>query len=163
VPHVSVRRAPRPDPDRPYDRAALREILRVIPGGKSVGKVRDPRTLTETRDVVSPSDPEVVFTIKKASNREDVERSNLFARVEYVQSADDGELITRREFPMGDLQVMTIKLCLAKWTIEDAQGRAVPINEQTLLDYITPEERVALYEAIIDLNPIWSNRAEAKS
>ena len=160
---MPTRRAKRPDPASPYDRATLRAILRVIPGGKKVGKLRDPKSLTETRDIVSPSDPEVVFTIKRATNREDVERSNLFARVEYVQSADDGELVTRREFPMGDLQIMTIKLCLQRWSIEDANGRVVPINEQTLLDYITPEERVFLYEQILELNPIWSNRTEAKS
>lgn len=159
-----MRRLATPDKSKPYSRATLKQNLWVIPGGKiTVGKVRDAKTLTETKELVSPNDPEVIFTIKKATNREDVERSNMFARVEYVQSADDGELITRREFPMGDLQVQTIKLCLVKWNLEDSKGQIIPVSENAILDCITPDERVFLYEQILDLNPIWTNRAEAKS
>lgn len=151
------------DPQHPYTRAYLKSILRLLPGGKiTVGRDRNPSTLTETKTVVSEVDPETEFTIKKASNREDVQRTNLFAKVEYVTDDEDGTIITRRDFPVGDLQLETIQLCLIKWNIEDG-GRAVPITRQTMLDYLRPEERVQLYQEVLDFNPIWNNREQAKS
>lgn len=127
-----------------------------------MGKDRNPRALTATKELTSPYDAEVHFKIKKADNRADVERANLFAKIDYVQPDESGEVITRREIPMGDLQIRTILLCLVEWDIID-NGRPVPINFQTLLDYLLPEERVWLYNEILDFNPIWSNREATKS
>jgi hypothetical protein len=157
-----VKKWPKPNPLDPYDKKTLKKILKVIPGGKLMGIQRNPRSLAPTKEVVSPysfpegSDQFVTFTIKKATNREDVERSNLFARVEYVQNDEvEGEMITRREFPVGDLQIRTILLVLVGWDIED-DGKKVLITQQTILDYLLPEERQWLFEQVIEFNPIWA-------
>lgn len=151
-----------PDPEHPYDRATLRQILRVLPGGKSVGKVRDLDTLPLTKTVSPEDDPETTFTIRRADNRIDVSRANMFSRVRYIPQDESEGYITERDFPMGDMQIATIKLCLVSWNIEDKSGKLYPINEATIERLITPEERVWLYGEIIDFNPTWQNREQSR-
>jgi len=116
--------------------------------------------LIKTKTIVSPysedpNDP-VQFTIKKASNREDVERSRLFSKIRYVQNlGEPDQLIQERDVAVGEIQIATILLCLVGWNITNEQGEVYPINEETLLDYLKPEERRWLFEKIMDFNPMW--------
>jgi hypothetical protein len=149
-------------PENGLDKATLKPLLRIIHGGK-VGKVRTSDRVGETKTVTSTVDPEVNFTIKRAGNREDVQRANMFSKIEYVNTEEDDGVISRRDFPVGDMQIATIRLCLVDWNLELANGNKVPINEATILDLLEPEERVDLYQEVLDFNPIWSNRDKRKN
>lgn len=144
-----------------------------------MGRTRDPQLMAETKTLISPfdateKDPETgeerevpeadrgQFTISKATNRMDVQRQNMFSKVRYF-SEDDG-VFSERDFPMGDLQIATIALCLKSWNLQDKLSHGVPINEQTIQDWMTADERQWLYEEIIEFNPIWQvgGRAQAR-
>lgn len=121
------------------------------------------RGMRKTMEIVSPYDKNAVFTIAKATNREDVERTNLFSKMRVVQNPDTpNEIITERDIPMGDIQVTTILLCLEKWNLQDDNGRIFEISEDNVLDLISSAERRWLYEAILDFNPVWKGEMEAK-
>lgn len=126
-----------------------------------MGVVRSPKAMLRTKSVQSPIDPEVEFIIKKATNREDVQRANLFSKVEYVN--EDEGTVMRREFPFGDLQMATIALCLESWNLTNDKGQPVPITEGTLLDYLDPQERIFLYNEILEFNPMWLGREPEKN
>ena len=117
--------------------------------------------MVKTKTVVSPysEDPKdpVTFTIKKASNREDVERSRLFSKIRYIQNlnGETDQVIQERDVAVGEIQVATILLCLIGWNITNDHGEIYPINEENLLDYLKPEERRWLFEQILDFNPMW--------
>ena len=114
--------------------------------------------LDTLKELKSPVDPEVTFTIKKATNREDVKRANLFSTTRYKVD-ENGTEVAERDFEVGKLQMDTIELCLHKWNIED-NGRVVPITPDNLNEYILPKERVFLYEQILEHNPLWTTRGE---
>ena len=125
-----------------------------------MGSIRK-KGMHKTKTVTLPYDKDAEFTIKKASNREDVERSNLFSKMRMVQNlGTPDELITERDIPNGDLQVQTILMCLVGWNLQDENGRTYEINEGNILDLITPAERRALYGEILDFNPIWKGEDE---
>lgn len=139
--------------------------LKLIKGGLyKVGVVRSLTAMTQTMDLQSPSDPEVNFKIKKATNREDVERKNFSSKIRFISNQEDGEnVITERDFPTGDLEIETIKLCLVDWNLEFAEGKKLPITINNIKDYLTPEERQFLYDSIIEFNPLWSGRRDTKN
>lgn len=130
-----------------------------------MGVVRVPTKMTDYQDVKSPSDPNVEFRIKKATNREDVEMKNMFSKVRFISQEDeDGpNFVQERDFPRGDMEVETIKLCLVSWNIESSEGRLADITTNTIKDLLLPEERTFLYEKIIEFNPIWNPRANVKN
>ena len=122
------------------------------------------RGMRKTMEVSSPYDKDAKFTIARASNREDVERTNLFSKMRVIQNlGTPNELITERDIPMGDVQVNTILLCLEKWNLQDDSGRIYEISEDNILDLLSGAERRWLYEAIMDFNPIWRGEEEEKN
>lgn len=125
-----------------------------------MGVVRQ-RGMHKTKTVSPPWEEEVQFTIKKASNREDVERSNLFSKMRMIQNVGmPDELITERDIPNGELQVATIMMCLIGWNLQDEHKRIYEINEGNLLDLLTPGERRWLYGEVLDYNPIWKGEVD---
>lgn len=121
------------------------------------------RGMRKTMEVTSPYDKSAVFTIARASNREDVERTNLFSKMRVIQNlGTPNELITERDIPMGDVQVNTILLCLEKWNLKDDNGRIYEISEDSILDLLSGAERRWLYESILDFNPVWKGEQEEK-
>lgn len=124
-----------------------------------MGKIRT-RGIAETKQLISPYDSEVEFVIKKASNREDVARSNLFAKVRYIVEGegDEGRVATERELPQGQLQIETIKFCLVGWNLLEKENVPYEVNERNILDLLKPEERVWLFNEILKFNPVWSGR-----
>lgn len=121
------------------------------------------RGMRKTIEVASPYDKNAKFTIARASNREDVERTNLFSKMRVIQNVGSpNELITERDIPMGTVQVETILLCLEKWNLADDNGRVYEISEDNILDLLSGQERRWLYEAVMDFNPIWKGEEEEK-
>lgn len=117
----------------------------------------------KTKEVVLPQDDNAKYTIRKASNRDDVERSNLFSKMRMIQNlGTPDELITERDIPNGDLQVQTILMCLIGWNYEDENKRTYDINEDNILDLMSAAERRTLYTEILDFNPIWKGEEEGK-
>ena len=127
-----------------------------------MGSVRK-KGMHKTKTVTLAYDSEAHYTIRKASNRDDVERSNLFSKMRMIQNlGTPDELITERDIPNGDLQMATILMCLQGWDLEDENGRTFEINEDNVLELLTPGERRALYGEILDFNPIWKGEEEGK-
>lgn len=127
-----------------------------------MGSIRR-RHMRKTMDVVSPYDPKAVFTIARASNREDVERTNLFSKMRVIQNlGTPNELITERDIPMGTVQIETILLCLEKWNLEDENGKVYQITDENVTELLSGAERRWLYEEILDFNPIWKGEEEEK-
>lgn len=120
-----------------------------------MSKVRTPQSMLVTETLTSPYDEEVTFTVKHATNAEDIARQNLFSKVRYYPQNDQDGMVSERDFPMGDLQIETIRLVLVAWNIVDDHERTQPINEATITFALTAEERQWLYDKIIDMNPIW--------
>src|SRR4051812_9668391 len=119
--------------------------------------------MRKTIEVTSPYENPFTATIARATNREDVERLNMFGKVRVVQNqATPDEVVTERDMPMGDVQVDTIKLCLVKWDIEDENGRIYPITRDNILDLLTGAERRWLHDEVMDHNPIWKGEDEEK-
>lgn len=127
-----------------------------------MGSVRQ-KGMSKTKTVTLPYDKSAQFTIKKASNRDDVERSNLFSKMRMIQNlGTPDELITERDIPNGELQLATIMMCLVGWNLEDDKGRVFEINEENVLELLTAAERRNLYSEILDFNPIWKGEEEGK-
>lgn len=115
--------------------------------------VREPGAMN-TKDVFSPSDPELCFTIKRAGVAENLARKNMASTLRYIDTAN-GQ-VTERDVPLGDLELDTVLLCLARWNVTDSLGKTIPINAQTLTSgYISPEELDFVYREILDFNPLW--------
>lgn len=120
--------------------------------------------MRKTIEVTSPYDNPFTATIARATNREDVERLNMFGKVRTIQNqATPDEVVVERDMPMGDVQVDTIQLCLVKWDIEDENGRVYPITRDNILDLLTGAERRWLHDAVMDHNPIWKGEDEEKA
>lgn len=118
----------------------------------------------KTIEVTSPYKDPFTATIARATNREDVERTNLFSRMRQIQNTGTpDEIIIERDFEMGSIQIATILLCLEKWDLADDQGRVYEITEDNLLDLISGQERRWLYEEILNFNPIWKGEEEEKN
>lgn len=121
------------------------------------------RGMRATKVVTSPWDPTAQFTIRKASNREDVERQNFFSKVRTIQNlGTPNELIVERDIAMGDVQVDTIVLCTDDWNLADENNEIYPIMEETVLDFLKVAERRWLYDEILDFNPMWKGEEEEK-
>ena len=121
------------------------------------------RGMRKTIEVTSPYDKSARFTIARATNREDVERTNLFSKMRVIQNlGTPNELITERDIAMGDVQVQTILLCCEKWNLQDDNSRYYEISEDNILDLLSGAERRWLYESILDWNPIWKGEDEVK-
>lgn len=127
-----------------------------------MGSVRK-KGMQKTKTVTLSQDPTAQFTIRKASNRDDVERANLFSKMRYIQNlGTPEELITERDMPNGDLQIETISMCLVSWNFEDEGGRVYEVNRENILELLSASERRELYGEILDHNPIWKGEEEGK-
>lgn len=127
-----------------------------------MGSVRK-KGMHKTKTVTLSYDPEAQFTIRKASNRDDVERANLFSKMRMIQNlGTPDELITERDIPNGELQMATIMMCLTGWNFQDENGRTFDVTEENVLELMAPSERRALYGEILDFNPIWKGEEEGK-
>lgn len=135
-----------------------RPTLLVIEGALPV-PVNRTRILQDTVTEVYPrnegaadDEPELEFVLRRMGNRERIKRQDLFAKLRYVQVDNEG-LVTERELPMGQVALEDVVMGLVGWNIEDG-GRKIPINKETIQDYLSPEEFDFVLEKIRDLNPL---------
>ena len=127
-----------------------------------MGSVRR-RGGTKQIEVTSPFENAFTAVIKRATNREDVARVNMFSKLRQITNAGrPDEIVIERDYEAGTVQVDTILLCLVSWDITDEDGRVYPINEDNLLDLITGAERRWLFDKIMEFNPIWRGEDEEK-
>lgn len=128
-----------------------------------MSKVRLP-FVPPTRQVASPDDPEVVFTIKRAGNAEHLARENMNSKVRYFESQEEGgQVVSEREFPFGAMKLETVMLCLTAWNIEEAPGAVAPITKENVIRLLSPEEFNFLYEQVMEFNPLWQRGGEKNS
>jgi hypothetical protein len=135
---------------------------------------RNPKSALSTKEIYFPPmpdpedpdapkvDPETQarFVIKKATNREDIARLNMFSKTRYVPPEDEeGAWVTERDYPMGDYQVGIIYLCLTDWNLS-INGQKAPITRNTIQDLMTVEERLYVFDEIMELNPSWQGNAK---
>lgn len=121
------------------------------------------RGMKQTKVVQSPYEAGVEFTIRKATNREDVERQNMFSKMRTIQNVGTpNELIIERDIHMGTVQVDTIVLCTDDWNLGDEDGEVYPIMDETVLEFLKPSERRWLYDEIMKYNPMWMGEDELK-
>lgn len=105
--------------------------------------------------VTSPIDPDVTFDIKKCGVAENIARQNLSSKVRYIQEDVTGNIVSERDFPMGDLQLETIFLALAGWNLTDENERAIAVTRPNIEKYLAPKEFDFLYQQTLEINPIW--------
>jgi hypothetical protein len=99
---------------------------------------------------------QVEVTVKYADNRAALARRNFSANVRYIQEDGGERTITERSFPMGDLMVQTIMLVASSWNLKpDEKSASYPITPRNIETLLTPDECQQLYDAIIDMNPVW--------
>ncbi len=98
------------------------------------------------------------YTLRRASTQANLMRQDLFSRVKYISR--DGDTITERDFPMGQLRLETIRLVLVAWNFTPSEGaQPYPITEQTILNLVSPEELNWLYDKALEMNPLWDPNA----
>lgn len=117
----------------------------------------------ELKTIPSPDDENTTFTIRHCGVRENVARKNLASTVRYVQEAGSERFVSEKDYPVGDLELNTVLLGLHSWNIHDEQKNPVPLNERTVQDWLSPEEYDYLYNAVLDLNPVWRGGGEAEA
>ncbi len=125
-------------------------------------KIRRP-FVGELVTVYSPEDPEVAFTIKRCTNRENIQRKNMASTVRIVQEENGSQrFVQERDFPVGDMELESIALGLDSWNLHDENKNPVPVNRETIPQYTSPAEYDFLYKAILELNPMWRGGGEAE-
>lgn len=154
-----------PFEDQVWNREAVRAYMltHLMKGSKVMPKRS--RHISKTVEEKSPLDPRVRFMIKRVGTREMIEHRDDNAVVRYI-SRDTGngvEYLSEKEYPEGTRQLETILRCLQSWNITDEQDQPVPIDEDTLRDYLDPEEFDFLHEKCLLHNPILAGVAARKS
>ena len=130
--------------------------------GNKMSKSRTP-FIGEVVSMVSPSDPEVTFGIKRLNNRAVMTYRDANAQVRYVIDDGSEKMTTEKEYPMGTMLVQVVSLGLDNWNITDAANNPVNISEDAILTYLDPEELDAIYDKVMEVNPILTGAARKNS
>ena len=127
-----------------------------------MGNVVRSRASLQRKQVITPaSNPDLELTVKKADSRAVISRQNLFDKVRYISDGPEGETITERSFPMGELRLETVMLVLIDWNITDEGGNKYPITHKNVSELLEPAELMELYDGIIEMNEVWGGAGEA--
>ena len=113
--------------------------------------------------VTSPDDASETFDIKRCGVREQIERQNLNSTMRYVErdsTANGKELVSERDYPMGSMNVATVRLGLAGWSFLDDNQKPVPISDTTIQNYLSPKEFDFLLKKVLEINPLWAGGSE---
>lgn len=138
-------------------------ILHQVKGTKTM-PIRTP-FVGEISTFESPAEPGVKFGIRRLSNGQVMAHRDRNSVVRFVTESgdDDNErYIQERDYPTGTMTVDIAVLGLATWNLQDDQGNAIPINQETILKYLDPEELDFVSEKVLEVNPIISNRNQKK-
>jgi hypothetical protein len=132
---------------------AQRAAAPVPPGASPAGVVRRP-VLKESHTVRSPADENILFVLRRMGNRERIRRQNMFQSMRYITEEVTGRSIVERDVPMGEIAVQDVLMGLSDWNLTDQAGRPLPITEDTIQDYLEPEEFDFVLDEIRLLNPV---------
>lgn len=146
------------------DRDELKKLLALPLGEHNLATVAVRPFAGELIAFPTPDpDPEregIVFQLKRCGVKENTIRQNLSSTVRYVNRDESGDFVTERDYPVGDMTLSTVKLGLADWNLADSNGVPLPINEENIQVYMSPLEFQAVYDRILEINPMWG-RGEA--
>jgi hypothetical protein len=133
--------------------------------GNKLSKVRQP-FVGELYPLPSEQDPEVIFQIKRLGNQAVMLYRDKNSKVRYIMENDDDDdksrMITEKDYPVGSMHIDVVELGLAGWNITDEAGTVVTLNRENILSYIGPDELDAIYEKVMQINPILSGESARK-
>ena len=142
----------------------LRDYMRAnsLKGNKPM-KARVP-FIGEIIDYPSPFDAEVVFGIKRLPNRDVMAYRDKNSVVRFITEDNSERYIQEKDYPAGTMRVDTVLMGLATWNITDESGKAIDITRENILLYLDPEgELDAVYDKVLEINPILTGREKAKN
>ena len=117
----------------------------------------------EVLNFPSPTDKEVLFGVKRLNNHDVKTYRDKNSVVRFISREGDGnEFVQEKDYPMGTMRVDTVCLGLASWNITDEHDKPVLINEKAILQYLMPEELDAIYDKVLEVNPILTGRDAKK-
>lgn len=117
----------------------------------------------EVTPFTSPVDKEVSFGLRRFDNAAILKYRDLDAAVRYTYQEGDDKVTTEKDYPMGTRRLDVVMLGLVSWNITD-NGQAIPITRENVLAYLDPEgELDAVYEKIMELNPVLTGQARKNS
>jgi len=111
----------------------------------------------------SSEDADVSFSIKRLNNRDVMAYRDKNSQVRYIQEDDNERFITEKDYPMGSMRVDVVVLGLDSWNILDTAGVVIPVTRENILGYLMPEELDAIYEKVMEVNPILSGDKARKN
>lgn len=111
----------------------------------------------------SPFDADTVFGLRRVSNRDVMAARDKNSVVRYISEEGSERFVQERDYPAGTMRLDTIMLSLANWNITDDQDKAIPVSRDNVLDYLEPDELEALYDKILELNPILTGQQATKN
>lgn len=152
---------------RVWSRTALRGYMlsHSVVGDKSfiMAKSRTP-FVGEISNFVSPVDKEVTFGIKRLNNRDVESYRDKNSVVRFISDEGDGsKFVQEKDYPMGTMRTDTVVLGLADWNIVDENNVPVRISRKAILDLLHPDELDAIYERVLEVNPILTGREAQKN
>lgn len=127
-----------------------------------MSKARQP-FVGELVPLVSPDDAEVTFSIKRLNNRDVMNYRDKNSQVRYIMEDGDDKVVTEKDYPMGSMRVDVVVLGLDSWNITDANGGVIAVSRDAILSYLSPEELDAVYEKVMEVNPILSGDKARKN
>lgn len=160
-----------PAPQRRRRRVLSRKALRrymlthSVVGDKlsTMAKSRTP-FVGEISNFVSPIDKEVIFGIKRLNNRDVESYRDKNSVVRFISDEGDGnKFVQEKDYPMGTMRTDTALLGLADWNIVDENNVPVKITRKSMLELLDPRELDAIYERVLEVNPILTGRDAEKN
>lgn len=117
----------------------------------------------ELTEFASPTrDDGTLFQLKRFGPREIMMYRNTNSQVRYIMGDDDDKVVTEKDYPMGDMQLTVVSLGLGDWNLTDDGGKPLPINKDTILTYLDPEEITAIYDKVFEINPALKGESTRK-
>jgi len=111
----------------------------------------------------SPEEPNVTFQIKRLDNRAVMAYRDKNSQVRYIYEDDGNKMVTEKDYPMGSMRVDVVELGLAGWNITKSDDTAVPVTRENILGYLMPEELDAIYDKVMEINPILAGEKARKN
>jgi hypothetical protein len=113
--------------------------------------------------LTSPEDTDIVFSIKRLNTRDVMAYRDKNSQVRYIMEDDNERVVTEKDYPMGSMRVDVVVLGLASWNVTDMAGNPLPVTRENILTYLVPDELDAIYDKVMEVNPILSGEKARKN
>jgi len=125
--------------------------------------VRTAAALQRQKTLNPPMAPGMELTVKYADTGAVLARQDFFDTISYTTD-EQGNAVTRRQLPMGQLRLKTIMLVLTGWNLAATEdGTPFEITESNVKKLLLPGELEWLYDEIIAMNPVWGGEDGGES